>query len=86
MSTCQEDRLNVTDNANGAIYSTGCPDAVIGTLKHNCISIAVTVILLSVAQVFGIVISVVLIYLISKLEQNAKPYAYKGLRQSQAET
>ena len=86
ISTCPEDRLNVTDNANGAIYSTGCPDAVIGTLKHNCISIAVIVISLSVAQVFGIVLSVVVIYLNSRLEQSAKPHAYRGLRQSQAET
>ena len=85
-TTCLEDRLNVTDNANGVIYSTGCPDAVIGTLKYNCISIAVIVIVLSIAQVFGIIISVVVIYLNSRLNQSAKSYAYKSLRQSQVET
>lgn len=85
MSMCQNDRLNVTDNSNDVIYSTGCPDAVIGTLKHNCISVAVIVIVLSIAQVFGIVISVVVIYLNSRLDQSAKPYAYKSLRQTQVE-
>ena len=85
VSTCQKDRLNVTDNSNGVIYSTGCPDAVIETLKHNCISVAVIIIMLSIAQVFGIVTSVVVIYLNSRLDQSTKSYAYRSLRQTQVE-
>ena len=79
-TNCNTIRLNVTGDADEYIYSRGCPDAVLDVLRENLVTIAVTIIVMSVAQVLGVVVPCVVIYVNSRLGKSTKSYAYEKLR------
>lgn len=84
-TNCDTIRLNVTSNTDDDIYSRGCPDAVLEILKQNLVTIAVAIIVMCVGQVLGIIVSCIVIYVNSRLNQSTKSYAYERLRR-QVET